>query len=113
MPMSVIRRLETLEDQVQELSTLPARLTRVEDRLTSVEGRLGKVEVEMHSMREEFQEFRIEVRNEFVRVRADADETRRHMRVLHEDVIARITLLQEGVARINGGTSRKMPKKRR
>ena len=49
-------------------------------------------------------QFRAEVRVEFSAVReemrAGDEETRRHMRVLHEEVIARIALLDE---HLNGG----------
>lgn len=51
--------------------------------------------VEMHS---EFAAVRAELRAE---IRAGDEETRRHMRVLHEDVISRIALLQESMDRSN------------
>jgi predicted nucleic acid-binding Zn-ribbon protein len=38
-----------------------------------------------------------------VEIRAGDEETRRQMRVLHEEVIARIALLQEGINRPRGG----------
>ena len=63
----------------------------------------------MWGLREEFSLIRAEMRAEFVNVRRDIregdEETRRQMRVLHEDVIARIALLQKGLACANGRPS--------
>ena len=68
------------------LGQLPARVTRVET---------------------EFAALRSELRAEFAAVRVEIhggdEETRRQMRLLHEDVISRIALLQEGIDRSNGG----------
>jgi hypothetical protein len=74
----LIRRVEILEEKVDTLSQLPERLTAVEVQLVAMRGE----------------------------IRAGDEETRRHMRVLHEDVISRIVLLQEGIDRRNGGSRR-------
>jgi hypothetical protein len=47
------------------------------------------------TVRGDLNDLRAEIRD----IRASDDETRRHMRVLHEDVIARIALLQEWLDR--------------
>ena len=72
-------RVEILEKKVEALETLPARVTAVELQIVQL---------------------REEMRGDFLAVRADIragdEETRRYMRVLHEEVISQIALLQEG-----------------
>jgi vacuolar-type H+-ATPase subunit I/STV1 len=79
---SVIERVEILERKVFALETLPARITAVESQLVQLR----------EEMRGEFSATREEVRAE---IRAGDEATRRYMRVLHEDVIARIATIQE------------------
>ena len=85
------------------LSQLPARVTRVGTELTALRG--------------EFAAFRTEVRAEFAAVHGEIhggdEETRLQMRILHEDVISRIGLLQEGIDRSNGGNGGSKPKNSR
>ena len=79
------------------LSQLPARVA-------ALETEVGALRVEM---REEFATQRQEIRgdpNELrtalrTEIREGDEETRRQMRILHEDVISRIALLQEGLDR--------------
>ena len=63
-------------------------------------------------MRTEFAMARSEMAVEFTRIKEEIksgdDETRRQMRVLHEDVVARIALLQEG---LNGRSRSRRPRK--
>ena len=95
------RRVEMLESEVNALNQLPVRVEAVEVRLVELTRDLS-------TLRDDFVSFRLEVRNEFSNVRSEAaameerlhaghEETRRQMRVLHEDVIARFALLQEGL----------------
>jgi phosphoribosylamine-glycine ligase len=74
--------------------------------MDAVEPRLATVETELR-------EFRVEVRQEFEKVRQDFvavrkeiragdEETRRLMRVLHEDLVERITKIGEGSRPPNG-----------
>ena len=77
-PQTLVGRIETLEGRVTALEELPARI----DDLTSQVLRLRE------EMRGEFSAVRTEMREL-------NDETKRHMLVLHEDVIARLTLIQE------------------
>jgi hypothetical protein len=75
---TLVNRVAILEHKMLSLEGLP-------DRVASLEGQISQ--------------FRAEVRVEFSAVReemrAGDAETRRHMRVLHEQVIARIGLLDE------------------
>ena len=68
------RRVAVLEAQVNDLNELPARIGAVEDQLVAIRA-------ELVAMRGE--------------IRTGDEETRRQMRVLHEEVISRIALLQE------------------
>ena len=98
-PPPLERRVAFLEEQVNALHELP--------------GRVRAIEVQL-----------IEVRREAVameeRLRADIrsgdEETRHQMRVLHEEVISRIALLQEGMsppgARGRPSSRRRPPKHR-
>ena len=63
---------------MSELERLPARVTEVGTQT-------AQLRTEMHA---EFSAVRAEIR--------DDDETRRLMRVLHEDLVARIALICEG-----------------
>lgn len=92
MPLQPLdSRIESLEHRVTELAQLPGRI----DDLTS---QISHLRTEMH---DEFSAVRGEVSE-----LADRLDTR--MRVLHEDVIARIALLQEGLT----PAKRKLRKKR-
>jgi uncharacterized coiled-coil DUF342 family protein len=82
----------------------------VESRLTTVETGLREFRNEV---RQEFEKVHTELgnfRQQFVAVRreikAGDEETRRYMRVLHEDLVERITKIGEG-SRPPNGRSRK------
>ena len=87
---SLTDRVGALEAHVAVLASLPAHLSRLETEVV---------------------EFRAEVRQEFallrqalrVEIREGDEETRRLMRVLHEDLIERLNTIGEG---LNGGPSR-------
>jgi len=64
---SLDKRVDLVERKMEALETLPDRVTRVELQL-------------------------VHLRDE---IRSGDDETRRYMRVLHEDVIARLATIQE------------------
>jgi hypothetical protein len=74
MPLSLETRVENIEDRVTRLEELPARV----DGLT----------VEISQLRAEMARFA-------ARVEAQFSDLAAHMRVLHEDVVNRIALLQE------------------
>ena len=84
MPISLETRIDNVEDRVTRLEELPARV----DGLT----------VEIGHLRAEMARFA-------ARVEAQFSDLAAHMRVLHEDVINRIALLQE--ARLPKRRSRK------
>ena len=77
---TLTQRVEVLEHKVDGLATLPARIGSVE---------------------QELKEFRADVHAEFAVVRAEIregdEETRRYMRVLYEDLVARIKVMGEGI----------------
>jgi len=72
-------RVQILEETVKELAVLPTRAEALELQI-------------VHLREEKRGEFSV-VRQE---IRAGDEETRRYMRVLHEEVLARIATLGEG-----------------
>jgi predicted nucleic acid-binding Zn-ribbon protein len=103
---SLMKRVERLEDHWQVLSALPQamasvtlRLTDMEGRLTDVEGRLTNVEGRLTNVEAEIVQLRTEMRDEFSalrqEMRAGDEETRYFMRILHEEVLARIAAIGE------------------
>jgi hypothetical protein len=117
---SVIERIEILERKVETLEVLPGRVTAVELQLvqlrdemraefsaTRAEIRAGDEETR-RSLRDDIRagddETRRTLRDEIRAgdeetrrvLRAEIDETRRYMRVLHDDVISRLAAIQEG-----------------
>jgi hypothetical protein len=113
-PLPLGRRVAVLEEKVNTFVDVPARVGAVEIQLVAVRHDLTGLRNNLTALREDFESIRVEVRTEFVSVRAEAAameerlrgeirngdaETRRQMRVLHEEVISRITLLQEGMGR--------------
>ena len=79
-------RVENLERRVDLLEALPGRVTAVELQILQLRG----------EMREQFDALRTELRQE---IREGDDETRRYMRVLHEEVLSRIVTIQESLPR--------------
>jgi hypothetical protein len=120
MPSSPLtRRVQILEEKVELLERLPARIealelqflqfrdeVRVEFSATrdGLRREIGSLRGEMGGLRGEMGGVRDELRAEIqgLEKRLDAlisegdEETRRYMRVLHEDVIARIATIGEG-----------------
>ena len=68
-------------------------LQRLPEQVDSLAVRLDRMEVQIVQLRDEMHSEFSAVRAE---MRAGDEETRRLMRVLHEDVIARIALLDNG-----------------
>lgn len=92
MPQTLEKRVATLEAQMMELRELPARVAEVGSQIVQLRA----------EMRSEFSATIMLLRGE---IRAGDEETRALMRVLHEDVIGRIALLQE-----HGKPARKRPR---
>jgi predicted nucleic acid-binding Zn-ribbon protein len=90
MEPTLTDRVEILEEKVSELATLPKRVEAVASQILHLR----------KDMRSEFSAMRDEVRSEFAAVRQEIrdgdEETRRYMRVLHEEVLARIAAIAEG-----------------
>ena len=78
-PRSLEQRVTILEQQMQELKELPARVTGLESQVLQLRG----------EMRDGFSA----IRSEF---RAESQETSTFMRALYEDAIARIATMGEG-----------------
>jgi hypothetical protein len=106
---SIVERVEILERKVEALETLPDRMTRVELQLMQLRdemrGEFSAIRGEMQTgdeetrrtLREEIREGKEEtLRTLRDEIRAGDEETRRYMRMLHEDVIARLAIIQEG-----------------
>ena len=89
---------ETIENRVDQLELRVTELEKLPERLTAVESQIVQLRTEM---RDEFSAVRQEIRagdEETRRVLGERiDETNRHMRVLHEDVIGRLAVIQEGL----------------
>jgi hypothetical protein len=94
----VSERIEILERRVDALEMLPARITAVESQIVQFRDEMRR---EFVATREEL---RAEIRagDEGVRtellaaIREGDEETRRYMRVLHEEVLGRIATINEG-----------------
>ena len=83
MAQDLEKRVEILEDRVDLLEQLPARVAGLESQVVQLRD----------EMRAEFSAVRTELRQE---IRAGDQETQRLMRVLHEEVLARIETLDRG-----------------
>ena len=122
-PSPLIRRVQILEEKVEQLETLPARIDNLEVQILQFR---EEVRAECSATRAEFiarialteaallhemnqldersvargQETRhmlAETRTELIaRITEGDEETRRYLRVLHEEVIARIATIGEG-----------------
>jgi len=99
----VARRVEILEEKVDALTQLPARVGAIETQLVALR---TEVRTGFAGVREEFAAVREEMR-------AGDEETRRQMRILHEDLIARLALLQEGIDGSTGGRRQARPTNKR
>jgi hypothetical protein len=99
---TLTQRVEILEQTVAELASLPSRMTAVELQIVRLRDEMhagfSAVRPELAVMRDDLrtelkstaESLRAEIRAE---IRSGDEETRRYMRVLHEDVIARISAL--------------------
>ena len=102
-PKTIESRVDNLERRVPELEleTLPDRITAVELQIvqlrTEMRGEFSAVREETRSGDEETRHV-LGVRiDETARVLGERiDENGRHMRVLHEEVIGRLAIIQEG-----------------
>ena len=79
-------RVENLEGRMELLEGLPMRMSAVELQIRQLRTEMG----------ERFSAIQAELRKE---IRDGDEETRRYMRVLHEEVLSRIAVIQEGLSR--------------
>jgi len=102
-------RVDTLEEQVSVLEQLPARMDRLESQIVQLR---TEMRGEFSAVRAEAQALKGQLR---VEIREGDEETRRHMRVLHEEVIGRLRAIQEGQASshptVAPGSARRRPKR--
>jgi hypothetical protein len=89
MPKPVADRVTTIESQVKTLQALPGAVAALAARVTSFESQFLQFRAEV---KDEFLQTRHELREE---IRAGDEETRRYMRVLYEDLVARIMTIRE------------------
>jgi archaellum component FlaC len=85
-PQTIESRVERLEHRVTELESLPDLVTAVESQIVQLRS----------EMRDEFSAVRAEFAAVRAGIHAGDEETRRFMRVLHEEVIGRLAVIQEG-----------------
>ena len=86
---SLDERVEILEPIMGELQLLPVRMDALESQILQLRGEVGDGFSVIH-------ERLAEHKQQFQSIDKRFDETNRHMRVLHEEVLRRISLLQEG-----------------
>ncbi len=103
MPMPLVRRIEIVEGDVNALRQLPEQVSAVAGDLAALRSDVTQLKHDMTEVRGAFSDGHggvINVREEFAalrqEIRAGDEETRRLMRVLHEEVISRLALLDEG-----------------
>lgn len=101
---SIASRVQILEEKVTSLEQLPERVARLELQIVQLRdemrGEFAATRAEMRAemragdqaLRTEMQQMREQLRDE---IRSGDDETRRYMRVLHEEVLARIAIIGE------------------
>jgi hypothetical protein len=99
MPESTLpERVTVLEQKVDELVSLPSRVGALELQIVQLR---DEMHVGFSAVRQEMAVMRDDLRTELkstaeslrAEIRESDEETRRYMRVLHEDVIARISAL--------------------
>lgn len=118
-PRSVEQRVTMLEEQMRELRELPARVAGVELQILQLRGEMheafsatrsefngtldglgAQLRTEMHGIRDELRGEMHGIRDELrTEIRTGDEATRTFMRVLHEEVLARIATLGEGRTR--------------
>jgi hypothetical protein len=107
MPMPLVRRIEILEGDVNALRQLPDRvsavaadLAAVRGDVTQLQGDVTRLQGDVTRLQGDVTELKRDMHTEFAAVRDEIrtgdEETRRQMRILHEEVISRLALLGEG-----------------
>ncbi len=117
MPSDAIaKRLETVEMTVEGLTGLPGQVASLNTRVASLDTRVASLDTRVASLEVQFLQFRDEVRGEFsvlrTEIRAGDEETRVQMRVLHEEVLDRISKLGESRPVPSPGRRGESPRRR-
>ena len=86
---SLTQRVEILEQKVGDLQELPTRMVAVESQILQLRD----------EMRVEFSAIRGQLGDIDRRMQEGREEAKRHATLLHEELITRISLIQEGVRR--------------
>jgi len=106
--VSLERRIEILEENMEQLRDVPVRLSAVESQIVQLRAEMqtgfSALRGQNDETRREMARLHDETRREMVSLNDETrqemtrlnDETNAHLRVLHEEVISRIALLQEG-----------------
>jgi hypothetical protein len=106
--VSLERRIEILEENMEQLRDVPVRLSAVESQIVQLRAEMqtgfSALRGQNDETRGEMVRLNDETRRELVRLNDETrremtrlnDETNAHLRVLHEEVISLIALLQEG-----------------
>ena len=104
---SLTERVGILEQKVEELQRPPSRMAAVESQIlqlrdemhvefSAIQDRLGAIDQRFEEVLTRLQEGDDKTR---AQLHEDDEKTRRYMRMLHEEVLNRISLLQEGRGR--------------
>ena len=86
---SLAERVESLEQSVGDLQSLPDRVAGVESQILQLRGEMHGV---FSAIREELL---AKLESAVAALRQDNEDTRNQARVLHEEVLSRIAMLQE------------------
>ena len=87
--MNLVRRVEILEGDVNALRQLPEQVSALAADVATLAAQVGTLAADVGTLAADLAALREEVRT-------GDEETRRQMRILHEEVISRIVLLDEG-----------------
>jgi hypothetical protein len=95
---SLVEPLEIVEKKVESLETVPARISAVELQIVQLRQDMNAgFSAIRDDLRGEIRAVDERIRTDLrAEIRAGDEETRRFMRVLHEDVIARIAAIRHG-----------------
>ena len=119
-PQNLVSRVDRLEHRVENLESLPGQVAHLESQFLQfrdeVRGEFSAVARTQIRSGDEGLRAEMKTLGEALRAetRAGDEETQRLMRILHEDVISRLAILQEqnGASAAENGTSHRRPKKR-
>ncbi len=86
-------RVENIEKRLDLLEALPARMSAVELQIVHLRGEMRE---QFSAVRQELDDIRAVTGGLRAEIQAGDAETRRYMRVLHEEVLSRIAMMEDG-----------------